>query len=242
MSNQIEIKIEAKRLTPAKFLAGAKDFFALVEGVAKNVTLNQINWYVEVDKGSAIVRMRAENPNTESERVLSVVSHGIKALRNRTNVIPSGFSPNELLAASRLTKLADGEGIQFISIRNGGEREDLNAAVVETADAILSRQSQTAFGGIEGKIIALSAKHGLVCTLYDPIQKREVTCYLQTEKSQQDALRGYTKRVLASGLIHYAKEGQAVSVTVDTIRIFPSDSELPTVEDVQAVYESTRRK
>jgi hypothetical protein len=236
MSNQIEIKIEAKRLTPDKFLAGAKDFFALVEGVAKNVTLTGVSWSVEVDKGSAIVRMRPEHPTAETERVISVVSQGVRALRNRITVIPHGFTNNELLAARRLTKLADGDSIQIISICNGGPPEVLQEAVAETADAILGGQSQIAFGGIEGKIITLSAKHGLICTIYDPIQRREVTCYLQTEKAQEDAVKGYTKRVIASGLIHYTKEGQAVSVTVDTIRIFPSDSELPSIEDVQAIY------
>ena len=242
MSNQIEIKIEAKRLTPDQFLAGAKDFFALVEGVAKNVTLEQINWLVEVDKGSTVVRMRAESPSNESRRVFSVVGRGIRALRSKTNVIPIGFTARELWAASRLSRLIDGEGVQVVCIKNGGKPEDLGPVVAETAEEILSRQSQIAFGGIEGKIVTLSAKHGLICTIYDPIQRREVTCYLQTEKAQEDAERGYRKRVLASGLIHYSKEGQAVDITVDTIRIFPPDSELPTIEDVQAVYKSHRGK
>lgn len=242
MNNQIEIKIEGKRLTPDKFLAGAKDFFALVEGVAKNVTLNEITWSVEIDKGSAVIRMRADNPSAESERVFTVVNQGIRALRNRTNIIPHGFTVNELWAASRLTKLIDGEGVQLISIRNGGEPEDFEPTIIETTDAILSRQSQIAFGGIEGRIITLSAKHGLICTIYDPVQRREVTCYLQTDQAQRDAVKGYTKRVLASGLIHYSKEGEAVNITVDSIRIFPSDSELPTVEDVQAVYKLYKGK
>ena len=41
---------------------------------------------------------------------------------------------------------------------------------------------------------------------------------------------------MAKGLIHYAKEGHAVNITVDDIRIFPPDSDLPTLEDVQAIY------
>jgi hypothetical protein len=241
MSNQIEIKIEAKRLTPDKFLAGAKDFFALVEGVAKNVTLHEIKWVVDVEKGSAIVRMRPEKPDADSEKVFTVVRQGIRALRNRTNVIPNGFTPNELGAAVRLTKLIDGEGVQLVSILNGGQPEELQASVIETAEAIISRQPQYAFGGIEGKIVALSAKHGIICTIYDPVQRREITCCLQSEQAQQEAIKGYTKRVLASGLIHYSKEGQAVNITVDNIRIFRPDSELPTLEDVQEVYKNWRK-
>jgi hypothetical protein len=41
---------------------------------------------------------------------------------------------------------------------------------------------------------------------------------------------------LAGGLIHYAKEGHPVSITVDSIRLFPPDSELPNVEEIQEIY------
>jgi hypothetical protein len=226
----------AKKLTPDKFLAGARDFFALVEGVAKNVTSAAISWKVGVDRGSDVVRMYVENPSAESEKVLDTVSQGVRALRNRARTIP-GFGMNELWAARRLAKIADGEFVQFVSIQNGSAPEELEKNVVETADAILAGESQIAFGGIEGEIVSLSSRHGFICVIYDPIQRREVTCYLQTKEAQQDALNGYTKRVLASGLIHYAKEGHAVSVTVDSITVFPSDDDLPTIEDVQAVYE-----
>lgn len=236
MSNQIEIRIEAKKLSPDKFLAAAKDFFALVEGVTKNVTGRTIPWTVEVDKGSSIFRMHAESPTAESERALQVVSQGVRALRNRSASIPNGYTRIELWAAYRLASLVDDNAIQSVSIRNGGELEPLEHTVSDTADAILSRTPQIAFGGIEGKIVSLSAKHGYVCTIYDPIQRREVTCYLQSDQAQQEAVRGYTKRVLASGLVHYEKEGYAVSITVDNVRVFPPDSELPSIEDVQAVY------
>ena len=62
MSNKIEIRIDGRKLTPEKFLSGASAFVALVEGVSKNVTGGKTEWVVEVDKGSAIVRLRADNP------------------------------------------------------------------------------------------------------------------------------------------------------------------------------------
>jgi hypothetical protein len=235
MNDKIEIKIEGKRLTPDKFLGAAKDFFALVEGVAKNVTNLPIAWVVEVDKGSTIVRLRIENPTFESEKSLATVCQGVRALRNRISTIPNGFTRNEVSAARRLAILNDGQEVQSVSIQNGGAPEDVPHLIVEIADAILAGQSHIAFGSVEGQIVSLSARHGLSCTIYDPVQRREITCYLQKEEAQNDAVRGYTKRVLASGLIHYAKEGP-VSITVDAIRIFPPDSELPTIEEVQAVY------
>ena len=138
MSDQIEIKIDAKRLTPDAFLASAKDFFALVEGVAKNVTTTPINWGVEVDKGSAIVRMRVENPSRDSTMALSIVSQGLRAMRTGTRVIPKGFTVPEIYAARRLAKLSDGENVQSVSIRNGGAPEALQDSVAHSADLILS--------------------------------------------------------------------------------------------------------
>lgn len=208
----------------------------MVQGVAKNVTNSTINWTVEVDKGSEILRMRIENPTRESEKSLDIVCQGMRSMRSGIRRIPNGFTRNEVSAARRLARLNDGDDIQSVTIKNGGPVEDVPMVVAETADAILSGQPQIAFGGIEGEIISLSARHGLSCTIYDPIQHREVTCYLQSKEAQADAVKGYTKRILASGLIHYAKEGHAVSITVDSMRIFRPDHELPTIEDVQAMF------
>ncbi|HEV7926809.1 MAG TPA: hypothetical protein VGR14_15725 [Verrucomicrobiae bacterium] len=240
MSDQIEIRIDGKKLTPEKFLDGVKEFLALTQGVAKNVTSTPISWLVEVDKGSAIVRMRAANPSRESEKSIDAVCQGIRSLRNGSKAMPNGFTRKEVSSAKILAELVDGEEVQSISIRNGGSPEDLPKSVVQIADTILAGQSHIAFGSLEGDIVSLTARHGFCCIIYDPIQRREITCYLPKEDVQKEAVKGYTKRVLAGGLIHYAKEGYAVSITVDTIRIFPPDSELPAIEDVQRIYKLYR--
>jgi hypothetical protein len=41
---------------------------------------------------------------------------------------------------------------------------------------------------------------------------------------------------MASGLIRYAREGHPTSISVNSIRIFPEESELPTIEEVQALF------
>jgi hypothetical protein len=236
MSNQIEIKIDGRKLTPEKFLSGASEFVAMVQGVAKNIAASTIEWVVEVEHGSAILRMRANNPSQESERSIDAVCRGVRDLRNGVRTIPYGFTRETVSSAKIIAALVDGEEVQSVSIQNGGEPEPLPHTIVRVAEAILEGQPQIAFGSIEGKIVSLSAKHGYVCVIDDPLGRREITGYLQTDEAQKKALEGYTKRVLASGLIHYAKEGHAVNITVDTIRIFPPDSELPSLAEVQEIY------
>jgi hypothetical protein len=236
MNNKIEIRIEGRRLPPEKFLSGASEFVALVQGVAKNVTGVKIEWLVGVDKGSTIVRLRASIPSVESEKAIDTVCQGVRALRNGTRTMPYGFTRENVSSAKIIAGLVDGEEVQAVSIRNGGTPEEMPHTIVQIADAILEGQHHIAFGSIEGRIVSLSAKHGFICVIDDPIQRREITCYLQTDEAQRKAVEGYTKRVAAKGLIHYAKEGHAVNITVDDIRIFPPDSELPTIADVQAIY------
>jgi hypothetical protein len=133
--------------------------------------------------------------------------------------------------------LLDGRDINAVSIQNGDGLEIIPSSVSGVADRILQGQNYNEFGSVEGKIVSLSARHGFICIVYDDIEQREITCYLQSDAAQRDAVRGYTKRVMASGLIHYAAEGNPVSITVDEIRIFPGISELPTAQDIQAIYQ-----
>jgi hypothetical protein len=236
MSNQIQIKITGSKIPPDKFLEAVKEFISLVQGVAKNVTNTPIDWAVEVDRGSAIIRLKVENPSTESERSIEAVAKGIRALRSGVKAPPYGFTRDSIHSAKILAELADGQNVQSVSIQNGDAPEDIPPSLIAIADGLLARQHHDAFGSIEGKIISLSARHGFICIIHDPIEQRDITCYLQTDESQRLAHAGYTRRVLAGGLIHYAAEGHPVSITVDEMRIFPPDSELPTAQDVQAIY------
>jgi hypothetical protein len=236
MSDSIEIKIDGTRLTPEKFLDGVKEFLALVQGVAKNVAPERIDWLVSVEKSSAVVRMTAEHPTAHSRQAIDVVCQGIRALRNGVKTIPHGFRRENVSSAKIIASLVDGTDVQAVTIKNGADPESVPRSIVKVAEIILEGQNHLAFGSIEGKIVSLSAKHGYVCVIDDPAEMREITCYLQTEAAQKAAVDGYTKRVMASGLIHYAKEGHPVSITVDEMRIFPPDSELPTLSEVQEIY------
>ena len=236
MSNQIEIKIEGKGLTPDKFVLAAKSFFDLIQGVSKNVGAKQVDWVVEVDKGSAILRGRVENPSPETEIAIEDISRGIRSLRSGMKAVPSGFTRDEVRACQTLASLVDGNSIKAIFIQNGGSPEELSQTIVPTAEAILTGETYTAFGSIEGKIDSLSDRQTFSCSILDPYLRREIVCYFQSEAVVEEAIRGFRKRVLAGGLIRYAKEGHPTSIVVDTIRIFPEESELPTIEDVQAIF------
>jgi len=157
--------------------------------VARNITGGKIEWLVEVDKGSAIVRLRAATPTADSEKSIETVCRGVRALRNGTRIIPHGFTRENVSSAKIIAGLVDGLDVQGVFIQNGAALEEIPPAIVDIADAILEGQHHIAFGSIEGKVVSLSAKHGFICVIDEPIQRREITCYLQTDHAQKRQLK-----------------------------------------------------
>jgi hypothetical protein len=236
MSDTIEIKIDARKLTPGKFVDAVQAFFSLVQGVANNVAGDPVKWITEADKGSVIIRIRASNPNTKSKQSTEAVCRGLRSLRMGNRTIPALFTNEEVKAAKRLADLVDGERIQGISVKNGIEPELISKKTAESAEAILNGEIYQAFGSIEGKVDSLSDKASLVCSITDPIYGREITCYFTNDEAAEEAIKGFRKRVLAAGLIRYGKDGRPTSISVDKVKIFPDESDLPTVEQVQEIY------
>jgi hypothetical protein len=238
MSNQIDLKINATFISPENFLKGVEEFFALIQGVRKNLGINPVNWSVEVEKGSALIRAKPEHPTPQSQDTIDTVCSGINALRNGMRTMPPGFTKREVEAVRALSALSDGQRIQSIFIRNGKAPEELAPSIVDVVNAMLIRESHDAFGSVEGKIVNLSARQGFICVINDLIERREITCYLQKIELRRQIIRGFEDevRVSAGGLIHYAKEGHPVSITVDTIRLFTPNADLPTVDEIQEIY------
>ena len=238
MSDHIEIKIDGKKLTPERFLEAVESFFELVQGVSKNISKIPVNWSVEVDKGSTVVRVRADDPTEDVNQSIDAVIRGVSALRMGIKTIPFGFTKEEVRAAKKLATLKDGNEIESAFIQNGGAPEDLAVTIVPTADAILVGENHIAFGSVEGTIDTMSAKQAFCCMIWEPIYRRDITCYLTETKLQADAVDAFVKRrrVSVGGLIHYSKEGFPTSISADKIKMFPLESELPNVEDIQAIY------
>jgi hypothetical protein len=236
VSDQIEIKISATDLTPESFLKAAESFLDIVRGVGHNVSEVPIDWRVEVAEGSAILRARVGNPSPETSRSVEAIYRGMRSLKPGAKSVPFGFTQKEIRSAKALATLIDGNKVQSISFKNGGDFEDFPKGVMSVADSLLSGETHSAFGSVEGKIDSLSDKQAFSCSVFDPIFNREITCYFQKPDVQEEAVKGFRKRVLASGLVRYAKEGYPTSIVVDAIRIFPDESELPSIEEIRALF------
>jgi len=241
MSDDIEIKIEGPKLTPDKFEEAVRAFFTLLRGVTKNLNghLEDADWSVRVESGSAVVMAHADTLN--SKPAIFAITRGVQSLSSGVYVLPQGFTRDEVKAARNLASVIDDDGklVRNIWMKNGDAPIALSYQIVKTADVILSGEKYVSFGSIEGRIETLQGREGypLACYVVDPIYKRTVVCHFNKKELEDEVINnGFRKRVLVGGLIHYSSEGYPTSVDADHLRIFPEEKDLPTLEQIQAIY------
>ena len=242
MSDSIEIKFTAKQIPPAKFVAAVQQFFAVVQGVANNIAgaESPIKWTIEAEHGSAIIRCKALTHVKEASESTEAVSCGLRALRMGTSRIPRFFTNTELRAAKDLANLIDDDFP--IVIKNGAAPEELTAEIGRTADSILRGERYEAFGSIEGAVSSMARSNQFnkfECEIRDQQSNKTIHCYFTRDEDARTAHAAFFRdKILVHGLIRYSKEGYPTSISADSIRVFSDESELPTVEDIQAIFQS----
>jgi hypothetical protein len=235
MTNQIEIKIEGRKLTADKFRSAVSAFFDLLESVSKEVCAGRekVEWLVEVDHGSAIIRARADS----GQKITEAVQNGLVLLQAGKREYPIFFNHDAVSAARDLGKLADADGeyISSVFVKNGSAPIEITSQTSATADDLLGSKHE-AIGSVEGKIEIISDRKGFKCSILDPLYERSVICYFDNPEIEEKAYRAFKKRALARGLVRYDRNGKPVNIVVEDIREFPDELQLPTIEQVQAAY------
>jgi hypothetical protein len=237
MSDHIEIKFTGKEISPEKFLTAVQNFVEIVKGVGRNITgaEHPIHWTIEADRGSAIIRIRAKNHIKEAGEATDCIRRALHSLRTGSRVVPRGFTTTELRKTQELADLADSDFP--ISIKNGDAPEELSRDIYRTVDAMLRRDKYEDFGSIEGYLRSMTKGNRFECEIYDEQSRRTVHCYFTQDEVAEQAWATFMKeRVVAHGLVRYDKEGCPTSIVADSLRSFADESELPTVDDIQAIY------
>src|ERR1051326_8160397 len=241
MSDTIEIKLSGRQIPPEKFLSAVQKFLAIVQGVGRNIAglEDPIQWTVEADHGSAIIRAKALNRPQEAAQSTDAIRRGFHSLRSGTNIIPRGFTALEARATQELAELIDDDFP--ISVKNGDAPEELTRDIVKTVDALLRRDKYEDFGSIEGVLCSMARGNRFECEIKDQQSGRTVHCYFNADEVAKQAWAAFLKdRIIARGLVRYAKEGHPTSMLVDSIQGFPEESELPTIEDIQNIFQSSQ--
>jgi hypothetical protein len=234
MSNQIEIKIEGRKLTAEKFRSAVGAFFDLIENVSAELGKPKMEWLVEVDHGSAIIRAHAEF----GDEITAAIGKGIESLQSGSREYPQFFNHEAISAARDLGRLIDVEGeyVSSVYLRNGSAPVEITSQISATADDLLGSKHEE-MGSVEGKIEIISDRKGFKCSIFDPLYDRSIVCHFDNTEVEDKAYRAFKKRALARGIVRYDRKGIPVNIAVDDIRVFAEESQLPSVEQAQAAYQ-----
>lgn len=179
-----------------------------------------IEWTIEdLQPGSALATIRGKSQRPERvERVVRNYAHVGKTLQQNQ---PLHRPPSIARAAYALGRIIGG---QIISVRFETAEEEavLSSRPVRkrglpAGDDVIALpldavESAGSLGAVEGEVQTLSKRHGLRFTLYDSLNDRAVSCYLQP--GQEEKMREvWGKRAIIEGWVsRNPSDGHPVAV------------------------------
>lgn len=224
-------------LDPRKFLATAKEFFALVDSIAGETAT--FEWRVKVRDGSNILALfPARNALPEdAQRVLDRFDMAVRSLvSGEINVaILSDAALEHARKLSDLSKVKDG----VLPMRIWVSRSPILYGP-DVGDSIRkeTRPTYWDYGTIEGTLSAIQdSSGGLELRVKDPIWRRAIKCFLP-ESMLDESIRLFGQRVELFGEIHYRKDDTPDSIRINKITRLPDDDDLPTIDEVRGLFVS----
>jgi hypothetical protein len=197
-------------------------------------------WTIEVQKGSAvfIARPIADNlTHRASIETIDAITSGLRLLERGPTSTPAFFNDRALKAARNLGSLTEGKHkrLTYLRVRSKGKPLEITPRASVSADQLIAGQ-HSAYGHVEGKLQTLSERGQLQIVVYDDLFDKGVNCFIDNEHAQA-AIKAFGKRVSVGGLIRRDSEGRPLSIKVENIRIFREPTELPSLDELQGIYE-----
>lgn len=228
-------------LSPDRFLAAARAFFGYVQEITNVVAASgeSARWVVHVREGSALLGIEP-GPQMSPEVIRAVYARAEKGARRLLErEIEEADLPEPALkylrTLSEMTAAGPNKAAP-VPIRIWVKKKPINLDP-EIASAIREnwRADYNDFGTIEGRLETIQESYGsLQFFIRDAMLRQKVRCYFP-EELLLEVFNSFRKRVEVSGVIHYRKNGAAVSIEAERIIGLPDDSELPTAEDVRGI-------
>jgi hypothetical protein len=234
---KLTLHIDGRRITADRFRRAIDAFFEVVTEVTEAVTgqSKAVDWIVSVAPGSINLGVAAEprKDRVRSVEVVHALYTGFQELSKKAAARPDFFTDTALEKTRELIRIQDGKAVSTIQIRRSNSRVTLNQKVLINVDRILGG-TLAEVGTIEGKMEMISARGGLHVGVWDALTDKPVRCNIPPILSDR-IIKAFKKRVAVSGTIRYRPTGEAISIDVEDIEVFPEPDKLPTAEAVYGI-------
>lgn len=190
------------------FADECKSFSALIAALSVEEKATSVEWIIDdlaPSSGRVTIRGQSVTPDPV-ERVVRAyesvgrsLQHGDRILRPPSVVRPAMAIAKRLGGPVKAIRFETAENEAVISVRPSRRRAQEQLALA-APEARVSTQIPGAYGAIEGIVETLARRHGLRFTLYDSLNDRAVSCYLQpnSEETMRDV---WGKRAIVQGWV-----------------------------------------
>lgn len=238
----LTVDIDGPMLPFDKFRKAQEELATILREVDRNLTGNQrpsVSWVVSsVSSGSVHLTVKGipqdDIPDFKVAEVVIAVESGIATLEEHPER-PPFFSDRALESAKALANLV-GKDILMIQVGANSNKVNLTKHLVANVDELIGANYKS-FGSIEGILNVIDLSRKPIFKIYDLLTNKSVRCFFPSNFLEEikDALG---KRVSVYGLIRSREDGQKVSIEIEEMELFPSEQELPSIEDMIGILEA----
>jgi hypothetical protein len=235
---KLTLDLEGPKITSDRFKRAVDSFFGLVDDVTRQIAGKgaQVKWVVTVKGGS--VHLSASPEATKAEVIAKIpqIARAVKTgigLVSRRAERPRYFTDEALRHVRELASVPGAKYVATAQVSLANSTAKLTTKTVTNINELLG-SAVADYGTLEGKLLVLSAQDGYSIRVVDPLTDRGVPCSLSNALFEE-AVRAFRKRVSVTGIIHFRKDGQANSIEVDELIVFPEQSTLPSAEEVHGI-------
>jgi hypothetical protein len=205
MTEEVGFNLGVEVLTPAELEQAIKTWRGFLEAAAKDSAGNSLaTWevtYLDVSSLHARYAPVAERPELRVS-VLNEVRGAATSIEHGNGVLTSGpfvKAARDLLALAKIAPVEMEVLGQEITI--GPQAE------VEMSEPLKS------IGSIEGRVLVISKRRGLSCTLFDDVMNHAIFCRVPLEM-EEEVREAFDRRVIIAGTItRHPVTGVASSIT-----------------------------
>ena len=196
------------------FAKAMQNFMRLANALTRTAgDRKSVEWVVDqLDRSSAVVTVRGESRSVSAVEHIAEAYLTVGRSLSEGNRIP--FPKKVREPAERLAELLDDRlpSIRFETLEaEVSIRSERNTTGTDRVSEFIH-----GVGAVEGMVQALSSRRGLRFTLYDTINDKAISCYL--DEGRESIMRdAWGRRALVEGLVTRDPDsGRAVSVSSDT--------------------------
>lgn len=238
IDSDLTLEVSGHAVTPDKFLRSIRSFFAILHEVTREVggKPKAVEWLVSVKEGSNLIQvdpMPGYEPAVISV-ITDAVAAGISQVEDR-EARPLHFSEKALRNLRDLSGVVGKTEEDDTYVRVWVRKNAIDVTQKSSAhvSGLLASQHED-YGSIEGRLQTVTERGRLQFIVYERLWDRAIRCFMPDHLTA-DAMAAFGSRVEVYGLIRYRKDGQPVSIDVDEIDPFPSDTEIPSFRDVHGI-------